>query len=143
LVSILDCMCILRKPTTSWPKSMSFVSFSISPFDLCCGDRLRCTFPRTTLRRVSGCASKVKKLFLFEKVFLTLYILFRCYSYSAKDLLKSVKAILLADLFVGFKGNDGGKCCSLNDSRKQSRLKIEFARFYLLICLIVPIAEMS
>ena len=47
-----------------------------------------CTFSRTTLRRNSGCASKHIKLFRIEKVFLTLCILFRCYSCSAMDLLK-------------------------------------------------------
>ncbi len=29
--------CIQQKPTTSWPKSMSFVSFYKSPVELCCG----------------------------------------------------------------------------------------------------------
>ena len=88
LVSILVRKCILQKPTTSWPKSMSFVSFPKSPVELCCVYRRRCTFSRSTLRRNSGCASKHSKLFRIEKVFLTLGILFRCYSCSAMDLLK-------------------------------------------------------
>ncbi len=58
------------------------------PVELCCEHLQRCTFPRTTLRRDSGCASKDGKLFLIEKLFLTLCILFRCYSCSATDLLK-------------------------------------------------------
>jgi hypothetical protein len=134
-------MCILRKPTTSWPKSKSFVSFPGSPFSLCCGDPLRCTFPRTTLRRDSGCASKVKNLFLFEKVFLTLCILFRCYSCSAMDLLKSLEAASLEDLFGGFKGNDGGKCYSLNTSQRQSLSRIECVGCEQRICSIVPTGE--
>ncbi len=125
LVSSLVRMCILQKPTTSWPKSMSFVSFPKSPVELCCDYRQRCTFSRTTLRCNSGCASKHIKLFRIEKVFLTLCILFRCYSYPAMDLLKRPSSLLARlecfnkngtgclrigsglkslDLFMGFPG---------------------------------------
>ena len=44
-----------------------------------------CTFRRTTLRQHSGCANKDRKIFAIEKVFLTLRVVFRCYSCSAMD----------------------------------------------------------
>jgi len=125
-------MCIQRMPTTSWPISMSFFSFPNSPVKLCCDHPQRYTFSRTTLRRHSGCASKVRKVFLNGKLFLTLCILFRCYSCWPMELLIRYNTDCFAianysaglfvvwgrigfrsyehTLFVGFTEGDCGAC---------------------------------